>query len=43
MLDQRLRIALMERAGADISSAINVLSAMEGGQALRLRRLAALA
>mgnify|MGYP001195725764 FL=1 len=43
MIDQRQEIALMERAGRDVSSAINVLSAMEGGQKLRLRRLAALA
>jgi hypothetical protein len=43
MTDQRKEIALMERAGSDVTSAINVLSAMEGGQALRLRRLAALA
>ena len=43
MTDQRRKIALMERAGSDVASALNVLSSMEGGQALRLRRLAALA
>lgn len=43
ILDQRQEIADMARAGVDTSSAINLLSAMETSQALRLRRLAALA
>jgi hypothetical protein len=43
ILDQREQIADMAMAGVDTSSAINLLSAMETSQALRLRRLAALA
>ena len=40
ILDQRNEIAYMATAGVDTSSAINLLSAMETSQALRLRRLA---
>jgi len=40
LLDQRKEIADMATAGVDTSSAINLLSAMETSQALRLRRLA---
>lgn len=43
ILDQREQIADMANAGVDTSSAINLLSAMETSQALRRRRLAALA
>jgi hypothetical protein len=42
MRDQREGMARMAAVGADISSAINLLSAMESSQALRFRRLAAL-
>jgi hypothetical protein len=40
--NQRAEIVQMTTAGADTSSAINLLSAMECTQALRFRRLAAL-
>ena len=43
ILDQRREIEQMATAGVDTASAINLLSAMETSQALRLRRLAALA
>ena len=43
ILDQRREIAHMATAGVDTASAVNLLSAMETTQALRLRRLAALA
>jgi hypothetical protein len=43
ILDQREQIADMATAGVDTSCAINLLSAMETSQALRRRRLAALA
>lgn len=39
---QRKVIASMESAGRDTESAVNVLSALEAGQALRLRRLRAI-
>jgi hypothetical protein len=42
MVDQRAEIAQLTTAGTDASSAINVLSALESTQALRMRRLASL-
>lgn len=43
MADQRQAITRLQSAGGDIDSAIYLLSAMESGQAMRQRRLAALA
>ena len=43
ILDQRREIAQMATSGVDTACAVNLLSAMETSQALRLRRLAALA
>ena len=39
---QRAIIASMQDVGRDAASAVNVLSALEAGQALRLRRLRAI-
>jgi hypothetical protein len=43
MADQRRTITRLQSAGSDTASAVYLLSAMESGQAMRLRRLAALA
>lgn len=40
---QRAIIASMRAAGRDTAAAVNLLSALEGGQAIRLRRLALIA
>ena len=39
---QRVIIASMQENGRDADSAVNVLSALEAGQAIRLRRLCAI-